>query len=477
MSAGPPDTGQVPGQETDAAGQIARLRAERDAALAALRQVRTTEGRRRSRRTLARRAGAVVLVVLFVILLPVTITTAWLHRTVLSTDGYLAAVAPIGTSPAVHAVVSRQVTDAAFAALEPEKVIAGALPPRAAPLAGPLSSGARSFLEESVTRFLGTAAFEQLWLSANRFAHAQLLGVLKGDTKVVSATNDQVVLNLVPMVGEALRRIQARTPALLDHKITVPEISGATIPPAACKKLGAALGRPVRPDCGQVPLVAASALTGAQRVYRAVHGLTALLLIVTPLVFAAALWASPRRRRTLLQLTIGGMAGLIVIRRLLYGVQSGLLGRAQPGNRAALEVITHEVLKGFFAVTMWFLIGGLILTALTLVTGPYPWAVAVRSGVRRAGSAAGHLASATAAQAAAAGQTAVAGHSSGDTALAWVRQHLDLLRIGGVVVAALVVLLVSMGWAGFGVTAVLLALYELGLYRLSRSWPPPSGPA
>jgi len=35
-------------------------------------------------------------------------------------------------------------------------------------------------------------------------------------------------------------------------------------------------------------------------------------------VFIAALWASPRRRRTLLQLTIGGMLALIVVRRAMY---------------------------------------------------------------------------------------------------------------------------------------------------------------
>jgi hypothetical protein len=38
-----------------------------------------------------------------------------------------------------------------------------------------------------------------------------------------------------------------------------------------------------------------------------------LLLILTPLVFIGALWTSTRRR-TLLQLNIGGMLGLIVAR-------------------------------------------------------------------------------------------------------------------------------------------------------------------
>lgn len=81
------------------------------------------------------------------------------------------------------------------------------------------------------------------------------------------------------------------------------------------------------------------------------------LLIITPLLFIAALWISPRRRRTLLQLTIGGMLGLIVIRRALFWLQSGLTAQAKPANRAALSVITGQVFHGLFTVTLWFLIG------------------------------------------------------------------------------------------------------------------------
>jgi hypothetical protein len=72
------------------------------------------------------------------------------------------------------------------------------------------------------------------------------------------------------------------------------------------------------------------------------------------MVFIAALWASPRRRRTLLQLTIGGMLALIVVRRAMYWLESDLTAAAKPANRAALSVITGQVLPGFFGVTWWF---------------------------------------------------------------------------------------------------------------------------
>src|SRR5262245_31737199 len=414
--------------------------------------------RRRTGRKRIRRVLAVVLVVVFAILLPVTIIATWAHRTVVNTDAYVATVGPIAASPAVQAAVSREVTNEIYAALDPQKTIAGALPPKAAKLAGPLSSGVKGYLQAAVNKILASPKFTKLWVTANRFAQGQLLAALNGNSKALQATDGHVVLNLVPLLSEALKGVQAQASGLFGKKITLPVISGSSIPAADCRKIAAAIGRPLPPTCGQIPLFPASALAGAQRAYRAFNGVVLLLLILTPLVFIAALLASPRRR-TLLQLTIAGLLGLIVIRRALYWLQSDLIASAKPGNQAALSVITGQVLHGLFTITMWFLIGGLMLLVLALLAGPYRWATAFRSWVRRAAAAIADLGS------------AMAGHASSDSTVAWVRRHLGLLRIGGAVVAALAVLIFSVNWVGLIIIAVLLALYEVGLTRLRRTQP------
>src|SRR5215470_5658871 len=413
--------------------------------------------RRRTGRKRIRRVLAVVLVVVFAILLPVTIIATWAHRTVVNTDAYVATVGPIAASPAVQAAVSREVTNEIYAALDPQKTIASALPPKAAKLAGPLSSGVKGYLQAAVNKILASPKFTKLWVTANRFAQGQLLAALNGNSKALQATEGHVVLNLVPLLNEALKGVQAQASGLFGKKITLPVISGSSIPAADCRKIAAAIGRPLPPTCGQIPLFPASALAGAQRAYRAFNGV--VLLLLTPLVFIAALLASPRRRRTLLQLTIAGLLGLIVIRRALYWLQSDLIASAKPGNQAALSVITGQVLHGLFTLTMWFLIGGLMLLVLALLAGPYRWATAFRSWVRRAAAAIADLGS------------AMAGHASSDSTVAWVRRHLGLLRIGGAVVAALAVLIFSVNWVGLIIIAVLLALYEVGLTRLRRTQP------
>jgi hypothetical protein len=111
-----------------------------------------------------------------------------------------------------------------------------------------------------------------------------------------------------------------------------------------------------------------------------------------------------------------------------------------------------------------------IMAVLALLSGPYRWAVAIRSSARRVGQAMVHLGS------------ALAGHVSGDATVTWVRRHLHLLRIGGAVIAALALLIFSVNWIGFLIIAALLALYEYGLHRLRQPQPasepsaPPTGP-
>ena len=153
------------------------------------------------------------------------------------------------------------------------------------------------------------------------------------------------------------------------------------------------------------------------------------------------------------------MLALIVLRRAMYWLESDLTAAAKPANRPALSVIAGQVLHGVFDVTLWFLIGGLIVLVVVLLAGPYRWAVTTRAWGRRAAGSAGQLVS------------AAGGHASSDATVTWVRRHLNLLRIGGAVLAALAVLIFSVNWVTLLIIAVLLALYEFGLHRLRQAEP------
>ena len=104
------------------------MRSERDDLAAEL----TKKEKRQPRDGFVRRWFVVALVTLFAILLPITLTVAWAHRTVLNTDTYVNTVKPIAKDPAVTAAVSREITDQVYASLDPQAAIKDALPPRAA---------------------------------------------------------------------------------------------------------------------------------------------------------------------------------------------------------------------------------------------------------------------------------------------------------------------------------------------------------
>ena len=450
------DGAALKSQQTVEPAEVARLHAENQALTQQLQRLK----RHRDAGAWWRRFGVAVLVVLFAILVPVTVTATWAHRTVLNTGAWTRTTNPIASDPAVTAAVSRQITDQIYQALNPQQAIANALPAQAAFLAAPIANGAKTYVQQGVDKVLSSDQFQTFWQQANQFAHKQLVAVLRGDSKVLQTTNGQVVLNLVPVVNAALQSVEGFASNVIGKPIDLPTINGNELPSAACEKISAALDRPVPSTCGQIALFPADKLTQAQRAVRAFDRGVLALLIVTPIVFAVALWLSRRRRRTLLQLVIGAALGLVVVRRATMWLQSQLIAQGKPENKDARSAILHDVFHGFFTTTMWFLIGALIIVALALATGPYRWAARAREGIA-------HAAYAT--------RAAISGtlsHTRDQRGIVFIREHFDMLRVAGVVVALLLILLFSVnGWALLTI-AVHLVLFEVGLYRLR----PPSAP-
>ena len=447
----PAEAVAAPGTDDAATlAELNRLQEERDAAVAAL----DKRGRQQRRRARMRRVSVGILVAVFAVILPLTTVVTWGHNTVLNTNGWVRTVGPLGSDPAVTAAVSREVTDQLFTAVDAQAQIASALPPKASFLAAPISNGVKGYVQTAVNNVLNSQQFQTLWVEANRFAHEQLVTVLRGDSKALTTTNGEVVLNLVPLLNQALQQVEPFVSGVVGKPVDLPTISGNELPSAACERISAALGRPVPSTCGQIPLFPADKLTQAQRLVRAFDRLTVLLVVLTPVIAGLALWISKRRRRTVMQLAVGGVLGLVVIRRGVWWLQGDLVNTGKPENKAAREAILHQVTHGLFTASGW-LIGGLALVfLLALITGPYGWARSMRGYLAEGGRRAWALAVAT------------AGKAGDESTVVWVRTHTGALRIGGVVVAILLMLVFSVSFIGFLVIAALLGLYELWLRRI-----------
>jgi hypothetical protein len=135
-------------------------------------------------------------------------------------------------------------------------------------------------------------------------------------------------------------------------------------------------------SCGQIPLFPAAALAGPRLAFRALNIATALVLVLTPLAFACALVTSRRRRRTLLQMAIGGTLTLLAVTIGLSRLLSTFSTRAAPRYQAVANVIVHALTNSFFTMTTWIVAGGFALAAVTLLPGPYLWSTTVRTALR-----------------------------------------------------------------------------------------------
>jgi hypothetical protein len=428
--------------------EVERLRAERDALEE---RVEDLEARPQRRRRTAR-VVATILTVLAVVVFAVTVPGLWARRTLLDTDRYVATAAPLASDPAVQEYLARTVTQQVFDALDVQTRLAAVLQerdPRLAFLAGPISNGVEGFVQDQLQKVFATDAFATAWEQANRFAHSQLIAALEGGGETVTVQNGKVVLNLLPLVNQGLAAISGVVTDLIGHSITLPEITGDEVPSEAITKLESALGIDLPDNLGTVVIFNSEDLAAVQKgvnlASRAIVALAILFLILG----AVALWVSPRKRRTLLQLATALAVVLVVERRFAIAESNTIIDRVKPENQAAARAVVDQVLGSLLRYTGWFLAVAVVILLVALVSGPYPWAVKLRRWVSDVvATAAGSMRDREPAGAA-----------------TWVSAHRDALMMGGAVVGALVLLIADLSLIGFLVFAGVIAVYELIVYR------------
>jgi hypothetical protein len=435
--------------------ELERVKAERDRLEA---EVETLEAPKRHR---MRRIATPILVVLAVIVFTITVPAAWGARTVLNTDRYVATVTPLAEDPAVQNAIAAQLTDQVFAALNVQEVISNALASigdRVTLLAGPLTDAMHGFVQDQVLKVVQSDAFQTFWVDANRFVHTQVLAVLKGETDTISVVDGKVLLNLLPLVELSLASIQRVSSDLVGGSVTLPTPEPGELASVAIPKLEQALGIDLPEDYAQIPIYDSQDLQALQKAVYWSERLVILLLILVPILVAAALLVSTRRRRTLVQLTVGGAVGLVVVRRLAIISRDRLFDQVNTQRHPAVRVLADTLLDRLFWLTGILLAIVLLALLVALVTGPYPWAVALRGWVRDLG------------HGLAAGLRGE--HVDDSGRVGWLRQHRDGLMLAGGVVALACLFLFDLSFLGFAILTIVLILYEFAIYGIGRDHEP-----
>jgi hypothetical protein len=362
----------------DDAQDVEQIRAERDRLQG---EVERLQGVKRHR---LRAVAAVLAIVVAIASFSLALPGAWARRTVADTDTYLSVVAPLADDPAVQEALAREITTAVFQALDVQGKLTAVLTEKAPELtflAGPITSSVQGFVQDQVQKIVASEQFQTFWTDANRLIQLQVIAVLRGDSTVVQVQGNNVVLNYLPLINQALQAASSTISQLIGRPLTLPEITPDMIPAEAIQKLDSALGVTLPTNFGTLVVFNSDQLPKLQyAVNTAREGLFGLVFLFF-LSLAIAIGVSPRRRRTILQLAVGIAVITVIERRIGISSVDSVVNIAKPENQAAVRAIAEALVGWFLDYTRKFLLLALLTVVIALLTGPYPWIVAFRRGV------------------------------------------------------------------------------------------------
>jgi len=398
---------------------------------------------------MVRRVLTWVLIVLACLSVVISVVAIWLHAVLLDSDRFIDTAAPIVRDPEVAAAVSDAASREVVRAIDVQGRAAAALPERARFLSAPLAAAAEDLTRRAIDDALQRERVQDAWLAALRFAHDRLVAFLRDETQVVQTADGDITLNLFPLIDLGLRQVEGL--GLLPEGRTLPDLTAAT-PAEARQQLSQALGVQLPQDFGEIRLADAEQVKPAQEAVEWADRLAIILPIVTVLLIGGAVWLSPDRRRTVIQLGVGAAVAL-----LLAGLLVELLGKevvSRMADTPDAQTITAATI-GTLTDSLW------LALALPIALAAIAAAVAFLAGKRTWLEAAGQRAQGWS-RGAATGRV---------TAGRWAAEHLDALRLVGVALALLALFLLDLTWAVFLTVLVLLVLFEVGVtIAAGRRW-------
>jgi len=447
--------------------EVARLRDE-----VATLQGRLADRRRRQFALLAlRRVAAAVFIMITAFALVASVVGVWAATTVLSTDRWVSTVAPLPKDPKIAAAVAEYSTEQLFTAIDVQQRIENVLPPQAAFIAGPVTGQLRTQIRNTVYNVMQSDQFQRIWVGVNEQVHDRVLAIIEGKSQTVTAQQDRVEINLLPLINQVIRALSDQLPTLFGKTITLPDLSSGEIPDNLRDRVQEALGVTLPANFAQFTVYDNGQLYAVQQSVEAAKRYLVLFVTATVVLLLIALVVSPWRRRTLVQLGLWLVVAAVAVSAVLRGIRDQLLAQVPEGvyrdGVAAAVTSVFSLLRTRGTQLIWI---GAILAVVCYLVGPGRGATWLRAQVRRGAVATGHA-------------TARGGRWMGGNAPGWIAAHRDLLRVSGLVVGGILALVLS-SWTSLLVILIVVAAYEVAVTLIGRDGslpeseaPPPPDPA
>jgi hypothetical protein len=365
-----------------------------------------------------------------------SVLAVWAHQSLFDSSTVSRAVEEALAEPEVTDALAVRLTDEVLGVLDLNDLIATRLPEDLEPFAPVLAGGVRTAVNEAFSRLLATEEAQAVVVAATERAHAAVLRLLEGDglSGGISVDEGAVSVNLLPLLGRGLERLQER--GLLSD-VDLPELSRDGDPVEQQAALEDALDRELPDGFGQLFVyeseniaAAGAALDSAQRALSMFRRGVVLVVAVTVLALVGSALMARRRRRGILLLTLGSVAALVIGRVVIRTVvEEAPSLAAQPGGRAAIRAMVTTLADGLLGLVTLTLIVAVVLAVLAIITAEE------RSERLRAGAG-----------------------SVGGTVRALVDEHRDLTALAAGAAALLVITVAGFSWWSLLIASILAAV-------------------
>ncbi|MGH2854912.1 MAG: hypothetical protein ACRDLF_12065 [Solirubrobacteraceae bacterium] len=293
------------------------------------------------------------LVVLASVLLVFAIMATWIRAQIIDTDGWTQTSVRLLQNEEIRELVANDLSERLLSVVNVQNLAAEKLPHALAPLAPALSTAAAQVVPQAIDRALTVPAVQELWGRANHLTHEQVIVILNGGGKTLSTSGGVVSINLE---------------ALLDRL-------GARL------GVGSEIGAKLPSNRRRLVLLRSSQLSLAQDGVKGLRDLSFILPLLVVLMYLGALaLAAGYRRRVLVEIGVGIIAGALVALVLRRWVESYVVSNLvqNEGVRPAMREVLEIATAGWRSRALWLLITGAVFIFAGWLAGPMRWAVRLR---------------------------------------------------------------------------------------------------
>jgi hypothetical protein len=303
-----------------------------------------------------------------------SVLSVWVHQSLLDTNNFVSAVAPLLKDPEVINSLSIYAADKIVDVLDVQQRAQNALPDKAAFLAVPLTNAVHNVAQTRIADLMKTDQFQAVWNKTLTLLHSKVVGILRGDARYLSIQGNALTIDLTLVISDALRYLQSQLPDLVQSKLPIPDLSNVTIPTEAKARLSEALGRPLPDNFAEVTIMQSDQLVTAQRTVQLLDALVIFLPILTLVLLIAAIVVSPNRRRTLLQVGGGLAISMLVVFLLIKFIEGRVTSAvtAQPGE-GIISPALDALLGGLLQWLIILLIGGVLVAIIAFFADKGHW--------------------------------------------------------------------------------------------------------